>query len=472
MSAPSSTDFAQRLIGIALLAAFLGSAILHCNAQTGRVPTPVRPRSAPYSFPVNVQLTTTLTGNTLDFGAVPLGLVGIQGIPVNVSAGVPIVGIDIADGNGADPSPVYKSVKNQSKEDQACNPVAPPESNPAGTCTIAVGFMPADDHSSVTGTLTVKFWDGSSKQYSLSGKGTTAAACTPPQHTFLPLTLGFKPGELYPFTPKNVPSDLTIELYKAFGSPVRKSVINCFYSTNGLVSYFNQFQSIYNAASGSTTVNADVASLNFTNGMQLTVGTNAQVGSTGSNPGTLVSGVPTLSATAAAQAAQNMLYGGTIYGSDIFPLYFRQSNGLATLTTVAREGVDLQKFNNTSTTATNPSTHTFVGFQGYLQYNSSNNAPNSTDPAGSIFVGGSYGYSYTGHSYSVTNGFGGRVNNQIAQVSAGILINGVVKIAASRAFGPSQTYIDSTSMAQKTINNFQTWSIAIAYQSSGAGKTK
>jgi hypothetical protein len=64
------------------------------------------------------------------------------------------------------------------------------------------------------------------------------------------------------------------------------------------------------------------------------------------------------------------------------------------------------------------------------------------------------------------------VNNQIAQVSAGILINGVVKIAASRAFGPSQTYIDSTSMAQKTINNFQTWSIAIAYQSSGAGKTK
>jgi len=195
--------------------------------------------------------------------------------------------------------------------------------------------------------------------------------------------------------------------------------------------------------------------------MQLTVGTNAQVGSTGSNPGTLVSGVPTLSATAAAQAAQNMLYGATIYGSDIFPLYFRQSDGLATLTAVAREGIDLQKFNNTSTTATNTSTHTFVGLQGYLQYNSSNNAANSTDPAGSIFVCGSYGYSYTGHSYAVSNGFRGTVNNQIAQVSAGILINGIVKIAASRAFGPSQTYIDSTTMAQKTINNFQTWSIAM-----------
>jgi hypothetical protein len=463
----SSTDFVQRLIGRALLAMLLGSAILQCSAQTGRVPTPVRPKSAPYSFPLNVQLSATLTDSTLDFGTVPLGIVGMQGISISISAGLPIVGIDVKDSNGADPSPVYKSVKSQSKEDKACNPASPPEGNPAGTCTIAIGFMPADDHSSVTGTLTVNFWDGSSKQFSLKGKGNTTAACTPPQHTFLPLTLGFKPGELYPFAPKSVPSDLAIELYKVFGSPLKKSVINCFYSTNGLVSYFNQFQSIYNAASGSTTVSADVASLNFTNGMQLTVGTNAQVGSAGSNPGTLVSGVPTLSAAAAAQAAQNMLYGGTIYGSDIFPLYFRQSNGLATLTAVAREGVDLQKFNNTSTAATNPATHTFVGLQGYLQYNSSNNATNSTDPAGSIFLGGSYGYSYTGHSYAVANGFSGKVNNQIAQVSAGILINGIVKIAASRAFGPSQTYIDSTTTAQKAINNFQTWSIAIAYQSSG-----
>ncbi|HEY4904414.1 MAG TPA: hypothetical protein VIH89_13155 [Candidatus Sulfotelmatobacter sp.] len=76
------------------------------------------------------------------------------------------------------------------------------------------------------------------------------------------------------------------------------------------------------------------------------------------------------------------------------------------------------------------------------------------------------------HTYSVQNGFGGRINSQIAQVSAGILFNGGVKIAAYRGFGPSQKYIDSTSMAQKVSNNFQTWSIAIAYQSAGSGKTK
>ena len=153
-----STDLAQRLIGSALLAVFLGSATLQCSAQTGRVPTPVRPKSAPYSFPVNAQLNATLTDSTLDFGTVPLGIVGMHGISISISAGVPIVGIDIKDSNGADPSPVYKSVKSQSKGDKACNPGAPPEGNPAGTCTIAVGFMPADDHSSVTGTLTIRFW--------------------------------------------------------------------------------------------------------------------------------------------------------------------------------------------------------------------------------------------------------------------------------------------------------------------------
>jgi hypothetical protein len=95
-----------------------------------------------------------------------------------------------------------------------------------------------------------------------------------------------------------------------------------------------------------------------------------------------------------------------------------------------------------------------VGLEGYFQLTSSNNAANSTDPAGSIFLGGSYGYSLMNHSYSVQNGFGGRVNSQIAQVSAGILLKGVARIAVYRGFGPSQQYIDSTSMVQKTANNF------------------
>ena len=331
--------------------------------------------------------------------------------------------------------------------------------------------MPSDDHTIVDATVTVTFDDATTQTATLTGRG-AAAGCLTPKYDWLPLNRGLQAGDRFPQPPAGVSIGLANLLYKDFGDPLKKLVINCFYQTNGLASYLNQFQSIYNAASGSTTVNAALGSLNFINGMQVTVGTNPQVGISGASSSAPVSGAPTLAATAAAQAAQHVLNNGTIYGSDLFPLYFHQSNGLATLTAEVKEGVDLQKFNNTSITATNPSTHTFVGLEGYLQYNSSNNAPNSTAPAGSIFLGGKYGYSLMNHSYSIQNGFGGRVNSQIAQVSAGILINGVVKIAAYRRFGPSQSYIDSTSMAHATVNNFKTWSIAIAYQKPGAAKTQ
>jgi hypothetical protein len=60
--------------------------------------------------------------------------------------------------------------------------------------------------------------------------------------------------------------------------------------------------------------------LNFLAGMQWTVTTNAQVGT--SSPTAVGSGtVPTLSSTSAAQAAQNMLWGGTVLTSMIYPCW-------------------------------------------------------------------------------------------------------------------------------------------------------
>ncbi|MFZ0318309.1 MAG: hypothetical protein WAL56_04210 [Candidatus Sulfotelmatobacter sp.] len=474
--------------------------VAFCCAQIGRVPTPARRGATPYSSisseqtpsakesaPSHAQAAlTTVPGvvatyqncdlktRKAGFGKVGLGLVATQECDVQVAAGNPIVSIDISDSNGADPSPVFKNVTTKTKGDP-CNPTDPLENNKGGTCEVGVGFMPADDHSTVTATLTVTFWDRTSIPITLSGSGGSAAGCSATANIFLPLHQGFEPGKIYPFAPKGMSPDLAIALYKAFGDPMRKSVVNCFYSTNNLFSYFNQFQSIYNAASGSTTVSATIGTLNFASGAQLTVETRPQIGtptSSGTVASTPVSGPPPLSSTAAAQGAQNIQNGGTVLAYGLYPLISHQANPLFSLSAVVREGADLQKFNNTSITSTNPSTHTFVGLQSYLQYSSSNSATNSSDPAGQIFLGASYGYNLMNHTYSEQNGFGGRVNTQIAQVSAGILFSGNVRLAASRGFGPSQKYIDSTSMIQKTANDFQTWSIAIAYQSSGAGKTK
>jgi hypothetical protein len=421
---------------------------------------------------------------------------------------------------------------------------------------VVIGFMPADDHSILGATVQItdataaaqtqandlakaKESTGSPQKsseekkdpiaqfpmtYTTTGRG-SSAACLSAESSFFPLNRDVKKfdtnrstvinagdyrenGELtkkakkdylkkngdYPALPPDVPQKAAFQLLKYFGEPLRKLLVNCFYQTNSLFSDFNQFQSIFNSASGSTTLNAQLGSLNFINGWQLNVGTNPQVGARSSssngttssvsmlrfspssddNPlATTLSNIPTLSAASTAQATQNILNGGTVFGKALYPVFLKGSTyTLSTLSLAINEGIDFQKFNNTSTTSTNPSTHTFVGVETYFQFTSANDTQNSSDPAGSIFFGGRYGYSLMNHSYSVQNGFGGRVNSQIAQVGAGILLKNVVSIAAYRGFGPSQVYIDSTNMAQKAINNFQAWSVAIAYQKSSSSKSQ
>lgn len=131
-----------------------------------------------------------------------------------------------------------------------------------------------------------------------------------------------------------------------------------------------------------------------------------------------------------------------------------------------REGVDIQNFKTgTSTTVSSPPSHTNAGIQGYMFLNSTNNTDKSNVLAGALFLGGSYGFNYMSHDYARDYGFGTHIHNGVGQISFGILLNGVAKISVSRGFGPSQTYIDSASMAQKTVNNFKSWSVGVTYQS-------
>jgi hypothetical protein len=256
------------------------------------------------------------------------------------------------------------------------------------------------------------------------------------------------------------------------GKDKKDDNINTFYGTAGKLSYFDQIKSIYNRASSAATVSADLATLNFSNGMQVTAGTNVQAGSS-SAPTVSTGTIPTLSSTDAGQATQNMLYGGTIVASALYPVMavgasnVGKAGGLGLLLDlIGKEGVDIQNFKSgTNTNVNSPPSHTSTQIEGYLQYNSTNLAAGSKDYAGAIFIGGSYGYSYTSHGYARDYGFGDNVNNGIGQLSAGILINGVAKIAVSRAFGPSQTYIDSATSVQTAVNNFKAWSFGISYQS-------
>lgn len=243
-----------------------------------------------------------------------------------------------------------------------------------------------------------------------------------------------------------------------YGSGVSANV-NAFYGMAGPAAWFSQIQSAYNGASAGATISADLATLNFTDGMQVTLGANMQAGSpTGANRMAL--------------AAQNMLSGGTESVSALYPVMAVGADKLGsaggfgmTLDVAAKEGFDLQNFTaGSDANANSPPSHASAQMEGYVQYNSANLASDSDNFAGALFVGGSWGYSYTSHQYARDYGFGNRVSNRIGQISAGVLINGVARITISRAFGPSQAYIDGATMAQTRVNNFRAWSVGITYQ--------
>jgi hypothetical protein len=251
-----------------------------------------------------------------------------------------------------------------------------------------------------------------------------------------------------------------------------------FFGSNGNWSPLNQIGSVYNGASSSATVTANLVSFVAKQGWQATATTNIQAGSSGITDvpqGT----TPSLSASSAAQATQNLLYGGTLDFTFDLPIYFYGPNIASEggwgveVDTVSREGIDVQNFKaGTSTSASSPPSHHATQLEAYLVNNSINPpSGSSTGFAASIFLGGSYGYSYTSHGYARDYGFGTRVNNDIGMVTAGMLITNVAKISVSRAFGPSQTYIDTTTMARTKVNNFKAWSFGITYQSAAPTAT-
>ncbi len=482
----SFTSAVRFMFTLVVWAAALAATVTLSNAQSGRVPVPMRQASAPYSYPAPkaprmkiaafVSAADNVDPPSEDFKKVPRGTVALLLANVKVSANNPIMGFSFVDDNGNDLSSVFRAEKHVDAN-KAGDPCGNNNQVAAGTCGVLIGFSPADDHSAVSATVTIQFLTAPDTPVTITLKATgdKAPSCQQPARHSFPLWQSSTQRGFYPLLPSNIPVPLANKVYGDLGDPIRKAMINCFYNTDTPFTAFNQYKSIYNAASGSTTVKLQLGSMNFGNGMQLTLATNPQISTTGTttataSTGTLTNGVPTLSSTSSAQAAQNILNGGTFYGEDLYPLFSTQGNWMLSLYGAVREGIDIQKFNNTSITLTNPASHTFVGFDGYFQYNSVNNAANSTNPAGSIFLGAMYGYNLMNHTYSLQNGFAGKINTQLAQVTAGVLLNGTVNIAASYGFGPSQRYVDSTSMATTTINNFNKWSFAIAYQTSSKSK--
>jgi hypothetical protein len=245
-------------IPFTFLAVYLALAGTTCRAQTGSVPVPMRSRSSVRHVQRAAMSKTKLskspdiTRSTLqaaaacsadvDFGKVAYGQVGLKICSVPITASNPIVSIDIRDSNKDDPSQLFKAEKNL---EPLANPVVQkagqekqetkegqrnglPDSCrsdtadvPAGSCVLAVGFGSRDDHSSLTATVTIQFRDETRLTFTLKGQGDTALGCVQP-YIFLPLSRGFKAGDLYPVTPAGITDELALVIYKDLGDPFAK----------------------------------------------------------------------------------------------------------------------------------------------------------------------------------------------------------------------------------------------------------
>ena len=330
----------------------------------------------------------------------------------------------------------------------------------------------------VNGTFKYQFdLKGKSVAQSASPSGTT---CIAPRNTFLPLSrvAVTLPGTGLSAESQKVAEDLALKVTRQLGDPAAadawEASINCFYSTNNSLSWFTQVKSAYNGASSSATITASIGTYNFRNGMQLSLGTNIQAGSSGTGAAP-VNGMPVLAATGAAQAAQNLFYGGNFYLSGLYPIIQNPTYISTRLhynaNLLAREGVDLQNFTSgTNTTANNPNSHFNALMEGYIQYDAIPTDPSSASPM-AIFLGAEYGYAYTSAGYARQYGFGKNTSSQIGDISLGVLVNGQFTVAVVRQFGPSQTYIDSTTNMLTHINNFHTLSFSIWYQNKGLGSS-
>ena len=148
-----------------------------------------------------------------------------------------------------------------------------------------------------------------------------------------------------------------------------------------------------------------------------------------------------------------MLFGGTILASAAYPILAvaaidELAGGLQRgWISSALEGVDVQSFAaGTSASATSPSARCRLA----VERATCNKATSlrifqrlAVVRSGALFAGGRSGYSYTSQAYIRDYGIKNS-SNRLGVVSGGILLNGIAKLALSKAFGPSQTYYDGT----------------------------
>lgn len=211
--------------------------------------------------------------------------------------------------------------------------------------------------------------------------------------------------------------------------------VTCFFGSTGPVAYVNQVQFLYGFGNSSSSVSADIASLQFDGGFQVSLGSTV----TGAAPTS--SGQSTQNGQATVpQAVQQIENGGDFYLKGVWPLAFavrRKENGDPNLTGlvafVPRLGFNVPGV-SAQTTLTESTEHNwYVPIEMYGQYD-------AIGGTGLFYGDVRSGYQYVQPEFAAAAGLGGKSNFLLTQIAGGIQFNGLIRIGFQKFFGPAQLF--------------------------------
>jgi hypothetical protein len=253
---------------------------------------------------------------------------------------------------------------------------------------------------------------------------------------------------------------------------IDETTINCYYNTSNSLAFLTSASYQYNPAGSANTVSGDLASVQFTGGVQLTL---AGTGTTSSCSSTSDTTTPTSSSctstsngensnTAAPsleQDIQSLTQGGDFAIKALWPIYNVRAKRIQYSSIFnPRVGFTINGISATATAANATNVNAYITNENYFQIDGIP-AQNGGDSPASLFVDYRWGLEYVGQSFATASML---TNNKflLQQISAGLVIGGSVRISAERYVGPSQVYVDSTGTVA-SANNFSNWQLRVQF---------
>jgi len=283
--------------------------------------------------------------------------------------------------------------------------------------------------------------------------GTASSTCIPTKSALLPLNLG----------------------------GVTNAQINCFYGTSSNLAFTTQAQYLYNPGSNANTVNADLTSLQFPGGFQLTLaaaakansdsGTDTTASSAGAKSPRAIakpfdnsSSSPTSSSLS--QDIQTLTQGGNFAIKGVWPILNLRGKGMQLVSVAAPKlGFDVNGLGQTTPTgATDVNLN--LSSETYAQLDAIPAKDDGESP-GSVFFDYRGGWEHVSSQFASNSGLNGENSFALQQLSLGFVINGLIRLGAQRYFGPEQAYVNSSG-STATMNNFGKWQLSIQLNPSKA----